>query len=105
MTREEWQRLHRARALLGLPERATLAEIRAAYRRLCRRHHPDLQAGREDDATAIMQDVNAAYRIVLDYCKTYRFPLTAESTGEESDEDWWMNRFGQDPLWGPGKGK
>lgn len=36
-----------ARALqtLGLPETATLADARKAYRRLARRYHPDLNAG------------------------------------------------------------
>lgn len=34
-----------ALAKLGLPESATLAEVKAAYRRLARRTHPDANAG------------------------------------------------------------
>lgn len=47
--------------VLGVPPRATPEEVRAAYRRAARDHHPDAggDAGR-------MSDVNAAWRVLGD---------------------------------------
>jgi len=52
-------------AALGLDRRCTTAQIRAAYRLLARRHHPDVN---EDSpaATARLQALNAAYEILGD---------------------------------------
>ena len=53
--------------LLNLPPTATKAEIRAAYRALARRWHPDrFQEGPERDwANDKMAEINAAYRMCL----------------------------------------
>jgi DnaJ domain len=48
---------------LGVARTASAAEIRDAYRRLARRHHPDQGGGRT--ATA-MAEINEAYRVLGD---------------------------------------
>lgn len=52
-------------ATLGLDQRCTDAQIRAAYRLLAKQHHPDVNGG---DLTAIAQTqaLNAAYEILSD---------------------------------------
>ena len=54
--------------ILNIPETATREEIRAAYRELARRWHPDrFMAGPERDwANEKMAAINAAYRACLD---------------------------------------
>lgn len=56
--------------VLGVAPTATPDEIRAAYRRLARRYHPDLHAGDGDgaeaEAEARMQAINAAYNTLSD---------------------------------------
>jgi curved DNA-binding protein CbpA len=52
-------------AILGVPADATEDEIRAAYRRLVRDHHPDLHPDRPD-AHERMQELNAAYEVLSD---------------------------------------
>jgi len=54
--------------ILNIPETATREEIRAAYRDLARRWHPDrFMAGPERDwANERMAAINAAYRACLD---------------------------------------
>ena len=54
--------------ILNIPPTATREEIRAAYRALARRWHPDrFMAGPEQDwASNRMADINAAYRACLD---------------------------------------
>nr|UOP05287.1 J domain-containing protein [Conchiformibius kuhniae] len=49
---------------LQLPQTATDAEIRQAYRRLSKRYHPDLNA--DPDAHRIMQLINRAYEVLSD---------------------------------------
>jgi len=52
-------------ATLGLDRRCTSAQIRAAYRLLAKRHHPDVNHGSRE-AVAHTQLLNAAYEILSD---------------------------------------
>ncbi len=89
-----------ARDTLGLADRATIAEIKQAYRRLSKRHHPDLSAGEKaKGANERMIRLSEAYQLLLRYCAGYNFPLKPSSDEHFDPEDWWMDRFGQDPLW------
>lgn len=68
--------------LLNIPTTASQEEIRAAYRALARRWHPDrfLPGPERDWANEKMADINAAYRRCLDGLKTPR--LRVDSEGE-----------------------
>lgn len=50
-------------ALLGVPPNASTAEIKRAYRRLARLHHPDLNAQAQD---AQIKRLNEAYAVLSD---------------------------------------
>ncbi|MEO6739418.1 MAG: DnaJ C-terminal domain-containing protein [Chthoniobacteraceae bacterium] len=52
-------------ATLGLDRRCTTGQIRAAYRALTKRHHPDLHSG-SPEAVVQMQILNAAHETLLD---------------------------------------
>lgn len=54
-----------AYAVLGLDERASVAEVRRAYRRLLRRYHPDTRAEQDAGrpAAADLDRVVAAYGV------------------------------------------
>jgi DnaJ-class molecular chaperone len=43
MTRKEWAAIKAAADLLELGEKATLSEIKKAYRKLSKKHHPDVR--------------------------------------------------------------
>ena len=45
--------------MLGIQETATLQEVKAAYRRMALRYHPDINKSR--DAEARMKRINEAY--------------------------------------------
>jgi molecular chaperone DnaJ len=50
--------------VLGVGRGASAAEIKQAYRRLARQHHPDIN--KEPDAESIFKDINEAYEVLGD---------------------------------------
>ena len=93
------ERIIAARHLLGLGNSASLREIKKAYREKARNHHPDT-ADPEQEQPIEMHRLTEAYQTLLHYCADFRFPLEPDESIPETDEDWWMARFGNDPVWG-----
>ena len=92
-----------ARAVLGIGEEATLDEIKKVFHDLIRKWHPD-KAG---DDTRVHHDksreILEAHKVIIDYCKDYKFSFSREAVSRyRSDEEFWRERFGNDPMWGPG---
>lgn len=52
-------------AALGLDRRCTLTQIRAAYRLLAKRHHPDVNGGTDEAATRA-REINEAHAVLSD---------------------------------------
>lgn len=96
-----YKKITAARRLLGLPEQATLQEIKTQYRQRIKQVHPDRSpedAARGAEKTA---ELIAAYKILLAYCNQYKFSFSKEEVQNYlSKEEWWLERFGCDPLWG-----
>ena len=65
-------------ATLGLDRRCTLAQIRAAYRLLAKRHHPDVNAG-SPEAVAQTQALNAAYETLSDPARRHAYDRELET--------------------------
>ena len=115
MTKKEWAEIKAAAVLLGLGEKATLAEIKKAYRRLSKKHHPDVQKHHPDVQKhhpdvqnnskqkiekVEMHSLTEAYQILLHYCTQYCFPLIPGDNEQPEGDDWWFERFGHDSHWG-----
>lgn len=83
-----------ARRLLGLGDRASIEEIKTAYRRMCKRWHPDTLSEDSGSSRKIKQ-INAAYRLLLNYCENYRFSFLPEKIEFFDPEKWWYDRFGE----------
>ncbi|MBW2467425.1 MAG: J domain-containing protein [Deltaproteobacteria bacterium] len=95
--------MRKASELLGLGEKASLAEIKKAYRRLSKKHHPDVKKNSKQKAENVeMHRLAEAYQTLLRYCADYRFPLIPGKDEQLEGEDWWFERFGQDHHWGKG---
>ena len=105
MTREERRQIELARSLLGLGERASLREIKKAFRAASKEHHPDMATEQQKGGgeQLPMHEIVAAYETLIAYCESYPVPLVAEEVEELDGEEWWLDRFGQDPLWGKGR--
>lgn len=99
MTPAKWREILAAKELLGLGDQASMQEIRTRYRQLAKRLHPDLALAAE---RVKMQEINAAYALLLEYCATVHIPLAPgdEPSRSMEPEEWWFDRFGEDPLWG-----
>ena len=103
MTRKEWGKIKEAADLLGLGEKASLAEIKKAYRYLSKKNHPDLQKNSKQKVEKVeMHKLTEAYQTLLDYCSGYRFPMMPGDNEHLEGDDWWFNRFGHDHHWGKG---
>ncbi|MCK5181355.1 MAG: J domain-containing protein, partial [Dehalococcoidia bacterium] len=49
--------------ILGVSRKASEKEIKQAYRRLARKHHPDINPG-DKSAEAKFKEINAAYEVL-----------------------------------------
>jgi curved DNA-binding protein len=87
-------------AVLGVSKTATDKEIKAAYRKLARKHHPDVNPGNKQ-AEAKFKEINEAYEVLSDPEKRKRY--------EELGSDWssYASRGGPNPWEGaqPGRGR
>jgi len=64
--------LTQACALLSITYPCTADDIKAAYRKQARRHHPDLGGDEE-----MMKSINQAYELALSWCSPLRGKTTA----------------------------
>ncbi len=68
-------------AMLGVTPDATLQEIKSAYRRLARLHHPDLNKEARDD---LIKRLNQAYEILRDPQKRAAYDTQFAQRGQRS---------------------
>ncbi|MFO8143753.1 MAG: DnaJ domain-containing protein [Dehalococcoidales bacterium] len=87
--------IDRARKILGLGATATLAEIKAAYRELAQRYHPDRSGELGDQAR--MRELNRAYELLEDYCSKYKYAFgeseVARVYPKEAYFRWWRKNW------------
>ena len=88
-----FEEIDKARNLLGLWDRATLKEIKQAYRKMTFRYHPDrkTQVGAEGDD--MMKQLNWAYKLLLDYVSKYSFSFTKEDVAKCYPDEELLRRF------------
>jgi molecular chaperone DnaJ len=66
-------------AVLGLQPGAGVAEIKRAYRRLARRHHPGINPG-DREAEALFQRISEAYETLVDPERRHRYDAAGAGT-------------------------
>ena len=91
--------------ILGVPKTATEVELRTAYRKLAKQHHPDLNPGKPESAERF-KGINAAYDLLSDKDKRARFDrgeIDAEGN-ERAPERPFYRDFADAPGGGPRDG-
>lgn len=80
-------------AILGVDRKASEKDIKAAYRRLARKYHPDVNPG-DREATEKFKEINEAYQVLSDPAKRSRY--------DQLGPDWEKTFRGAGPGAGPG---
>lgn len=95
--------LNEAAGLLGILGRASFNEIRQAYHEQIKKWHLDVSTQDPSVSHDMMIRVKMAYDLLFDYCMNHPFSFRIEDLTkdlEQSPADFWMERFGDDPIWG-----
>jgi len=91
------EEIDKARRLLGLGVDATLNEVKDAYRKLAKEHHPDRKGKAENFA-----GIQEAYDLLVEYIHEYRYSFSAEEVKKQYPEETWREIYQNDPTWGSG---
>ena len=89
--------------VLGLSKQADAAEIKSAYRKLARTHHPDLNPG-DEGAEARFQEINNAYEVLKDeeerkkYDELYDYIKSGKSAQPRPDQGRSQHQYSQEDI-------
>jgi preprotein translocase subunit Sec63 len=104
MTSRSSLSIREAADILGIAEQASINEIRCRYHALVKEWHPDVSCYNSEDTHNTMIRLNDAYNVLISYCMQYKIsfrPEDLKKTEETGPMDTWMERYGDDPIWGP----
>ncbi|MBW2186917.1 MAG: J domain-containing protein [Deltaproteobacteria bacterium] len=91
-----YKELKKALQLFDIASRASLAEIKSKHKSLVKKYHPD--KGCNDPKK--IQQINAAYQILLTYCSNYRFAFDRNEFMQQCPEERLREQFSNDTFWG-----
>ena len=75
-----FDKIDRARKILGLSEYASLNEIKEIYRHLIKKYHPDsCTLPDKADCEKKVKEINEAKDIILTYCTNYKFSFKKDA--------------------------
>lgn len=95
MTDFNTQDIKRAQKTLELGKKASIEDVRRAYRKLAKIHHPDASGDPKK-----FVEIRDCYRTLIKYLENYRHPLDADDVARQNAfEDIYKN----DWLWGSAK--
>ncbi len=87
-----FEEIDEARKIFGLGEAATSKEIRNAYRRLARHHHPDRCNG-DAQGEEVMKKLNRAYKLLEDYCRNYKYGFRREDVRRTYPDEEYIRKW------------
>lgn len=87
--------------ILGVPKDADEKAIKVAYRKLARKHHPDVNPTNKAEAESRFKEINEAYEVLSDKDKRAKYDQfgadwqRAQQSGQTGDFDWSRYQAGQ----------
>ena len=82
---------------------ASLNEIRHNYHEQIKKCHPDVSKQVPAVSHEKTIGLQNAYDLLVSYCMNHVFSFRIEDLArdlEQNPADYWMKRFGDDPIWG-----
>src|SRR6266852_6879683 len=86
---------------LGVPRTASEAEIKSAYRKLARKHHPDVNPNNKD-AEVKFKEINEAYQVIGDPEKRKKYDELGADWERGTLQDDVYRRYARAGADGPG---
>ena len=100
-SKNKYRKITEARKILKLSECATMKQIKENYKKLIKEWHPDRSRENKEYCEEMAKKINEAYKAILTYCNNYKYSFSKEEVEKYLPiEEWWLKRFGDDPLWG-----
>lgn len=88
---------------MKLPESATMEQIKSNYRALLAEWHPDRSGKDQEKSNDMTRRIISAYKTISAYCEQYQYCFSEDEVKKYlSPHEWWLEHFGDDPLWGGG---
>jgi DnaJ-class molecular chaperone len=84
--------------ILGVIQDAEDIVIKAAYRALAQKYHPDKWAGPPEDATMRMSEINKAFAVLSDQVKRKQYDINLSSNEYNEPEEDFSNTVDEDDL-------
>jgi DnaJ-class molecular chaperone len=92
-----YEQLRKSLAILDLPERVTVGEIKHRYRMLVKDTHPDMRTGAPTES---FHRIHVAYQTLLEYADAYKISFAEDEFYEQNPEERLRKQFQDDPVWG-----
>jgi len=98
------EKLLEALKILELEAPASYIEIKKQYKKLLKKWHPDKCKKNQELCKQKTIEIIEASNLLIDYIENYKFSFDCKNDiNNNSLEDWWFNKFGDDTLWGQNK--
>jgi DnaJ-class molecular chaperone len=76
-----------------------IESIKKSYRRLLTKWRPDKCCENQEICNEMTRKIILAYQTLMDYCQHYQYSFSEEAVRRRlSPEQWWAERFGDDPF-------
>lgn len=96
--------LSAAAKILELELPVSYTEIKIQYKKLLKKWHPDKCKKNPDECKQKTMDIIESSKLLIDYIENYKFSFDDKNDiHNNSVDDWWFNKFGNDSLWGQNK--
>ncbi|MCG9479987.1 MAG: J domain-containing protein [Actinomycetia bacterium] len=90
----EFEDIEKARKTLGLKQVSSIKDIKAAYRQLSLKYHPD-KAG--DNSEEKFKLINHSYQLLMDYCLKYPISFSRERVKDVEEGEY--QKYHQDRFY------
>jgi len=96
--------LKEALEVLEIPEKTSITDIKKTYKELLFKWHPDKCKEDKDLCNEKTRQIHEAYKIIQVYCENYPISFSRDDMDKNRPKEaafrFWMERFGDDPIWG-----